>query len=850
MKQRITLFWTVLLGLLLMLGPAAVWAQTPAEAVADVVANSGVFPAGTSVVGVSVGDNSIVVELSPEAAPMGLGDEQADAMGKAVRDALEAWPELTATEITVAGVPLWQYLPRPAGSDSPEGGGIGASSVGASSVGASSVGGPIGISSIGGGGGAGSGLPALTGELAGKGVGLYPSHGMYWHQGYNRWFVSQRTLCGPNPSPPRPPGWDSLWQSVYHPSNYYYWTRNFQWGSFYEDYRTPQEIRFLRAYCESSGANVLVGRNLDKEAGDFPLDQYPQYPNCSYPIPKWATAAKYHLEDIGAPEAVWNEPALTAQTDKDIRARPYWTNYHMVEPIFGVKKWPLTSAEIQTVKNTPEIWQNWVSIHLHTNAAGAVQAQARGTETYWYTATYPWLQAKATQLAGAFEAGMINAIRNQYDGFWADAQYDATMAPVPVEWITSYGTYRGYRHAGTTLNRWQDRGVKTSNFGEIREAMVPAVLTELLFHDDWKFYPDHVFAMDQVFQASVAWGMYEGICNYWGITPKPRMAASVDSVSFPTLVGPSAAISGSVTMKNEGMVWCWGNKTSTAVWPLSIYFPYTVWKLQATANDQFVPGAKLEIDPAAVIYPSEMATFNISLTGPATTGLYTTEWQMLKDDAFGSAFGDVVTAQIQVDADPPVITITSPAEADYPYGGIAVEFSATDTLSEVVSITADVDGAPVSSGVTVYGLALGPHTLTVTAVDTFGNTGTASVTFNVVNTVGKTTAGGWIELVGKKATCGFVSEFVEGAAAPAGNVTYQDHDTGMTVKSIALVAMGIVGNQAWIHGTCEIEGQPGHSFRIHVIDNGEPGDTDVFEFDLETGYHVGGTLGGGNIVIH
>jgi len=445
---------------------------------------------------------------------------------------------------------------------------------------------------------------------------------------------------------------------------------------------------------------------------------------------------------------------------------------------------------------------------------------------------------------------MINAIRNRYDGFWADDQYNAAMAPVPPEWYVPYGTYRGYQHAGGSAYRWQDRGVKSSNFGEIREAIMPAILIEMLFHDDWKFYPDHVFAMDQIFQASVSWGMYEGVCNYFGVTPKPRTAATTVSSSFPTLVGPNAAINGTVTMQNEGMAWCWGNKTSTAAWPVSIYFPYTVWKLAATANEQIAPGTQIPIAADAVIYPGETAAFDIAMTGPATTGLYTTEWRMIKDDAFGGAFGDVITAQIQVDADPPVITITSPAAQDYDYGCIDVAFSATDALSAVASLTAEIDGVAVTDGEKVCWLDLGSHTLTVTAVDTFGNAASQSVTFNMVNTVGKTTAGGWVELASKKATCGFVSEYIEGAPAPTGNVTYQDHDTGMTVNSVDLVAMGIVGNHAWIYGTCTIEGEAGHWFRIDVIDNGEPGSTDQFFIKLDTGYAQGGVLGGGNITIH
>ena len=109
------------------------------------------------------------------------------------------------------------------------------------------------------------------------------------------------------------------------------------------------------------------------------------------------------------------------------------------------------------------------------------------------------------------------------------------------------------------------------------------------------------------------------------------------------------------------------------------------------------PGPRSRSTDGCAVYPGEAATFDISLTAPATTGTYTTEWQMLKDDAFGGSFGHVASAQIQVDADPPVITIASPIAADYPYGAVSIQFSAADALSGVASsVVADIDGVPVT----------------------------------------------------------------------------------------------------------------------------------------------------------
>ena len=805
----------IVLCLALMLISALAYAQTPAEVMADAVATSGAFPAGTTVVGVAVDGGSIVVDLSLEAVGEGFGDTQSDGYTDALFAAVSAWPEINSISITVGGVDVAKFLPASTLPDfAPTGGGLGTQSIdgGLSTMAAQD---PLLPPSV----------PALGSELAGKLIVLGPSHGAYvYGTPPSVWYRAMRTLSGPQPQNP-------LWPSSYQPSDYYYYTRGFTWPRYYEDDMSPELVRYLYAYCQAAGATTFLNRNLDKTAGDFDAVGY-GYPAAPFQLPKWLTASKYALEDRGGiPEAVWNDPGQSTESNKDIRARANYVNWLM-----------------QTLGYNHN---NTIYVAWHSNAATAcgTQAQARGTETFNSLANTTWKteQARSPAFSSTTCAAIISAIRNYYDGYWANDVYNKNVSPIPPEWCTSYGTYRGYRHEGpstpSSTDGWQNRGPKAGNYGEIRETKCPSTLVELVFHDQWKFYPDQAFHQDNIFKATVTWGVYEGFCTFFGVTPRARLNASVDSTSFPTgFVGPGAAINGTVVMKNLGQAWCWGNKQVD-----TSYVPYTVWELESTAADQFAAGTKLEIADDGIYYPGDTATFGVSLTAPSASGIYTTAWRMLKDDARGGSFGDTATAQIQVDADPPVVVI--PIAGDYQYGAFTVLFSATDELSGIASVVGDVDGVAVTNGQVIYP-ALGSHTLTVVATDNVGNTITQSVTFNVVNTVGKTTAGGWIELASKKASCGFVSEYIEGASAPSGNVTYQDHDYSMTVKSTGLIAMGIVGNHAWILGNCTIEGEPGHWFRIDVIDNGEPGDTDVFSILLDTGYTQGGTLGGGNVTIH
>ena len=104
------------------------------------------------------------------------------------------------------------------------------------------------------------------------------------------------------------------------------------------------------------------------------------------------------------------------------------------------------------------------------------------------------------------------------------------------------------------------------------------------------------------------------------------------------------------------------------------------------------------------------------------------------DHALEAVFVEVPVA----DVTPPTITINEPTARDYLHSEtLTLDFSAEDP-SGVASVTATLNGKPVTSGdeIELYTLPLGSYTLTVTAVDTVGNSGTETVTFNVIATVG------------------------------------------------------------------------------------------------------------------
>lgn len=100
--------------------------------------------------------------------------------------------------------------------------------------------------------------------------------------------------------------------------------------------------------------------------------------------------------------------------------------------------------------------------------------------------------------------------------------------------------------------------------------------------------------------------------------------------------------------------------------------------------------------------------------------------------------GQLAAGMLIDDTVGPEISVASPTEAQYGHHEqLTLDFSATDELSGLWSLTATLDGAPVSDGdvVDLLDLSVGSHTVVVTAEDTAGNVSTTSVAFEVEATL-------------------------------------------------------------------------------------------------------------------
>jgi hypothetical protein len=138
--------------------------------------------------------------------------------------------------------------------------------------------------------------------------------------------------------------------------------------------------------------------------------------------------------------------------------------------------------------------------------------------------------------------------------------------------------------------------------------------------------------------------------------------------------------------------------------------------------------------------------------------------------------------------------------------------------------------------------------------------GTASASLVVFDTtLGAVTGGGTIIHNGVKASFEFDVQFTTNGVVQ-GNLTYiEPRPTGtVTLQSTAMQALVVAGNTGLFFGTATINGAGSYTFRVIVVDNGEPGRRDQFGLQV-TG--SGGaivpdltfnpiTINGGNIQVH
>lgn len=234
-----------------------------------------------------------------------------------------------------------------------------------------------------------------------------------------------------------------------------------------------------------------------------------------------------------------------------------------------------------------------IYIAHHTNAGGG--GTANGTETFRDTAMeHSAHVGNSLNLANAVQSNVMTAIREMYDG------------------------------------NWSNRGVKDAagSFGEIRIPNRPAILIELAFHDNCS--RDASYLTDDFFRSVAEWGLYKGVCAYFGNTPTwDRYSDEYVSDTIPTTMQAGHTYNVSVTFRNRGISW----------------FTSRGFRLGAAGDsDPFTSFTRVDI--SGQVKPGSAYTFNFTMTAPSSGGTFTTDWRMVRD---GYAwFGPTVTKTVTI----------------------------------------------------------------------------------------------------------------------------------------------------------------------------------------------------------
>ncbi|HPD30878.1 MAG TPA: immunoglobulin domain-containing protein [Phycisphaerae bacterium] len=259
-----------------------------------------------------------------------------------------------------------------------------------------------------------------------------------------------------------------------------------------------------------------------------------------------------------------------------------------------------------------------IYIAHHTNA---FDGTASGTVTYRDTAMeHPEHEANSYILAQRVQSNVCDAIKNIYG-----------------------------------IADWYNRGVLDAKggFGEIRIPNRPACLIELAFHDNCT--RDALYLTDNFFRSVAEWGLYKGVCQYFGASPTwDCYSDEYVSDTIPAIMNPSQSYGVSITFRNRGVVW--SEARSFRLGAVGDSDPFTAFN---------------RVNISGEVGPGQTYTFSFTMTAPAAPGTYITDWRMVRDGV--TWFGATCSKQVEVGTSgpqPPSI-VQHPADQTVPLGTVA-----------------------------------------------------------------------------------------------------------------------------------------------------------------------------------
>ena len=365
--------------------------------------------------------------------------------------------------------------------------------------------------------------------------------------------------------------------------------------------------------------------------------------------PWWRMAARYWVQHLLPSRTdIWD--TSTTHINDDIRTRPLYSDY--------------VGADVY--------------ISQHTNAYNGT---ASGTEVYYDS---------AMENPGA---GNINEINGQR---LADNVKDAIEATIRSTYDSSWPI----RNSGAPRDA-------NGGSGEIRIPSRPACLIELAFHDNCT--KDALYLVDNFFRSVSQWGLYKGICDYFGTTPTwDKYSDEYVSDTIPSTMESGKTYNVSVTFRNRGVLWREAN----------------AFRLGAVGeSDPFTATTRHTV--SGEVRAGQTCTFSFTMTAPAP-GAYTTDWRMVRDGVawFGATLSETVTVTAS-DAQAPSVPTGLTATPQSPVR-VNLSWTASTDNTGVTDYDIRRNGAAIGSSTgTTYsdsGLTHNTdYTYEVRAKDAYGN---------------------------------------------------------------------------------------------------------------------------------
>jgi chitodextrinase/N-acetylmuramoyl-L-alanine amidase len=337
-----------------------------------------------------------------------------------------------------------------------------------------------------------------------------------------------------------------------------------------EDFHNLEMAQYLEYYLKTDGMTVRMVRCTDKNYGNNPLNGKPWWQNGAY---LWLKQIGYPCSVSAGSDGDCTFGTGGSESGNDICSRP-----------------------LASDRDGSNIY---VSLHTNGYQGDCSGSCPTGSETFYDGGTEHAAYAAVSQtLATNIQNNLMAALQQQVDSTWTC-------------------------HGGC---------VKNSNgaYGEIRIPDRAATLTELAFHDSCTRDGDTSHLLDNFYRSASMWGMYKGICQYFGTTPTWDFYSAEyvsDTIPASMIVGHPYTVT--VTLRNRGVLWNAARNYHLGAVDESGAF--------SSVN---------RVDVVGEAAPGKDYSFTFEML-PQSAGDFTTDWRMVRDGF--TWFGPTISKTIHVE---------------------------------------------------------------------------------------------------------------------------------------------------------------------------------------------------------